>query len=602
MTTKMKMTKYFVLISALFLGACTSTVPDELSLEKNAAQTAKAQPTTALKLGRRGMVVTANPHATKAGADVLRAGGSAVDAAIAIEAVLSLVEPQSSGLGGGGFMVHFDNANNRLDVYDGRETAPAGVEQTMFLNDEGESIGFLNAKNSGLSTGVPGMVAMLALAHEDHGKLPWGPHFDRAKQLARNGFKVSPRLHGMISRFAKYIPKTLEDGPIDAHQYFFNDNGEPLQAGDVLKNADYADALNLISSGPRAFYEGSIAKAIVRQTSQSPRAGSLSLDDLKNYKAQKRQALCMAFKSHLLCGPPPSSSWVAVGQIMGLLEHTPSFSSKGASDPQNWALFAEAQRLAYVDRDQYVGDNLFVDVPLDGMLNSEYLKRRAELVTLEKAIDSVSPGDPWAYQATAKVVYGADGTDDLPGTTHFVVVDGDGNVVSLTASVESIFGNTRMAAGMFLNNQLTDFSFKPLDESGKTVANNVAPNKRPRSSMSPTIVLDQHGEFLMASGSPGGNSIIAYTAKTLVGVLAWGLSPQQAVDLPNIVARRGKVRIEKSRASDEIITGLRNYGYEVNESAGENSGLSVIYQHPDGRLEGGVDPRREGVIEVVEFD
>lgn len=287
---------------------------------------------------------------------------------------------------------------------------------------------------------------------------------------------------------------------------------------------------------------------------------------------------------------------------MGLLEHAPAFSPGGAEDPRNWTLFAEAQRLAYADRDQYVADNLFVDVPLTGMLSENYLMQRAALISDEKAIESVLPGDPWAHETKTQVAYGRDGTNDTPGTTHFVVVDGDGNVVSLTASVESIFGTTRMAGGMFLNNQLTDFAFKPVDDTGKPVANKVAPSKRPRSSMSPTIVLDAKGEFLMATGSPGGNSIIAYTAKTLVGVLEWGLSPQQAVDLPNMVARRGKVRIEKSRASAEVTDGLRNYGYEVHESAGENSGLSVVYQHSEGRLEGGVDPRREGVVEIVEFD
>jgi gamma-glutamyltranspeptidase/glutathione hydrolase len=548
------------------------------------------------------MVVTANPYATKAGAEILRAGGSAVDAAIAIEAVLSLVEPQSSGLGGGGFMVHFNNSNNKLDVYDGRETAPQEVSELMFLNESGESIGFLNAKNSGLSTGVPGMVAMLALAHEDHGTLPWGPHFERAKQLANDGFTVSPRLAGMIARFGKYIPKNLEEGPVDAQQYFFKENGEPLSAGDVRTNAEYADTLGLIASNPRLFYEGVLAEKIVHQTSQLPRAGSLSLGDLSAYRAQKRQALCSSFKGKLLCGPPPSSSWVAVGQIMGLLEHGPSFSAQGASDAGNWALFAEAQRLAYVDRDQYVGDNQFVDVPLKGMLSPEYLKERAELINSENALERVNPGNPWAHEPEPSVAYGADGTDDQPGTTHFVVIDGNGNVVSLTASVESIFGSTRMAGGMFLNNQLTDFSFKPSDESGEPVANKVAPGKRPRSSMSPTIVLDENGEFLMASGSPGGNSIIAYTAKTLVGVLEWGLTPQKAIDLPNLVARKGKVRIEKSRASDDLISGLRSFGFEVKESAGENSGLSLIYQHPDGRLEGGVDSRREGVIELVELN
>jgi len=585
------MTKYSTVLLSFLLAACSATTPNDLGATAEQAKSTKM-----------GMVVTANPYATKAGAEVLRAGGSAVDAAIAIEAVLSLVEPQSSGFGGGGYMVHFDNQSNKLDVYDGRETAPALATDTMFLDDTGESIGFINAKNSGISTGVPGMVAMLSLAHKDHGKLPWGPHFDRAKQLATDGFAVSPRLQGMIARFGKFIPKTPDEGPTDAYQYFFKENGEPLAVGDIRTNLKYASALSAIATNPRAFYEGELAREIVKQTSQTPRAGSLSLADLKNYKAQKREALCSPFKSKLLCGPPPSSSWVAVAETMRLLEYSQGFSDKGAQDPNNWALFAEAQRLAYADRDQYVGDNQFVEVPLSGMLSTDYLKARAKLISPEKAIKEVSPGDPWAYESKAKVAYGIDATDDQPGTTHFVVIDGDGDVVSMTASVESIFGNTRMAGGMFLNNQLTDFSFKPVDESGKTVVNNVEPSKRPRSSMSPTIVLDSNGEFLMASGSPGGNSIIAYTVKTLVGVLEWGLSPQEAVNLPNMVARRGKVRIEQSRASSDLIEGLKRYGHEVEERGGENSGLSVIYQHPDGRLEGGVDPRREGVIELVELD
>ena len=581
------------LFLTLLLGACTATTPNILS--------AKPEP---LK-SKTAIVVTANPLASKAGAEILRAGGSAVDAAIAIEAVLSLVEPQSSGLGGGGFMMHFDNATNTMAVYDGRETAPALVTETMFLDDKGKSIGFFNAKNSGLSTGVPGMVSMLALAHQDHGALPWGPQFDRAKQLAEDGFEVSPRLAGMIKRFGKYIPSTLDQGPIDAHRYFFKQNGEPLAVGDLRTNLGYADALDLIADNPRSFYEGPLAEKIVQQTSQSPRAGSLSLDDLRNYKAQKREALCTPFKATFVCGPPPSSSWVAVGQIMGLLDNLAGVTKDGvdtANDVDNWVVFAEAQRLAYADRDQYVADDQFVDVPLAGMLSADYLSLRAKLIDPKKAAIEVSPGDPWAYQSSNQVRYGDDATDDQPGTTHFVVVDGDGNVVSMTASVESIFGNTRMAGGMFLNNQLTDFSFNPVDQSGQAVANKIAPNKRPRSSMSPTIVLDQGGEFLMASGSPGGNSIIAYTAKTLVAVLQWGLSPQQAVDLPNMVARKGKVRIEKSRASADLISGLREYGYEVNESAGENSGLSVVYRHANGRLEGGVDPRREGIIELIEID
>jgi gamma-glutamyltranspeptidase/glutathione hydrolase len=597
MTTNINMTKLLhILVSlsvTLLLAACSATTPSELSSKLKQGQ---------VNPGKTAMVVTANPLASKAGAEILRAGGSAVDAAIAIEAVLSLVEPQSSGLGGGAYMLHFDNASNTIEVYDGRETAPALATEKMFLEPNGKSIGYLNAKNSGLSTGVPGIVSMLSLAHKDHGKLPWGVNFDRAKQLATDGFEVSPRLQSMIARFGKYIPNTLEQGPIDAYRYFFKQNGEPLAVGDLRTNLDYAAALDLIAADPNAFYQGPLAEKIVQQTSQTPRAGSLSLSDLKNYRAQKKQALCTPFKAKLLCGPPPSSSWVAVGQIMGLLENTPGFSEQGADDPQNWALFADAQRLAYADRDQYVADDQFVDVPLSGMLNPDYLNTRAKLISPTKAIDKAGPGNPWAYQPSVEVSYGIDGTDDQPGTAHFVVVDGDGNVVSMTASVESIFGSTRMAGGMFLNNQLTDFAFNPVDQTGKSVANKVVPNKRPRSSMSPTIVLDEDGEFLMATGSPGGNSIIAYTAKTLVGVLEWGLSPQQAIDLPNMVARKDKVRIEKSRAAPELISGLREHGFDVSESAGENSGFSIVYQHADGRLEGGVDPRREGIIELLKLD
>ena len=580
------------ILSAFFLtvlSACSSTVPtvdDTASIIKtNDAKTA--------------MVVTANPLASKAGADVLRAGGSAVDAAIAIEAVLSLVEPQSSGLAGGGFMTYFDNATKQVSIYDGRETAPKSVSSDMFLDDEGESIGFINAKTSGLSTGVPGMVSMLEIAHEDHGKLAWGPQFDAAKQLAVQGFPVSERLHGMITRFGKYIPSSLEQGPIDAYNYFIDAKGEPIAVGSLLKNPDYAHALELIASDPSNFYKGDIANKIVEQTSHAPRAGGLSLDDLANYQAQKRVALCSTYKESTLCGPPPASSWVAVAEIMGLLEYAPAFSSSGSMDAENWGIFADAQRLAYADRDQYVGDNVFVDVPLDGLLNPEYLKLRAQQIKRGSAIESIKAGDAWSYSQADAVAYGVDATNDVAGTTHFVVVDGDGNVVSLTASVESIFGSTRMAAGMFLNNQLTDFSFKSVDEAGMPIANRIEPNKRPRSSMSPTIALDKNGEFLMATGSPGGNSIIAYTAKTLVGVLDWGLSPQQAVDLPNMVARKGRLRIESDRASTELVESLRDYGFEVKESAGENSGLSVVYRHADGRLEGGVDSRREGVIEIV---
>ena len=545
------------------------------------------------------MVVTANPHATRAGAEILRAGGSAIDAAIAIESVLSLVEPQSSGLGGGGFMVYFDNQTKQVSVYDGRETAPTSATSDMFMDSESKPMSFISAKTSGLSTGVPGMVSLLHLAHNDHGQLAWHENFESAKQLASDGFEISPRLHSFIERFAKFIPSSTEEGPVDAYQYFYDKQGQAYPIGHLLKNPSYRQSLDLIASDPRAFYEGDIAGQIIEQTSRLPRASGMTKADIANYSARRNESICSPYRELVLCGPPPPSSWLAIGMIMGLIERTPDFTKGGDKDAQNWIKFAEAQRLAYADRDQYVADTDFVDVPIIGLLNPSYLNERASKISNQTAIEKISSGDPWAYQQGIGTVMGKDETYDVAGTTHFVVVDLKGNVVSLTASVESVFGSTRMAGGMFLNNQLTDFSFKSHDAQGNKIANSVEPGKRPRSSMSPTIVLDKNGEFLMATGSPGGNSIIAYTAKTLVGVLDWGLQPQEAVDLPNMIARGDKIKIEKQRASDQLIKNLRNFGYQVDESGGENSGLSVVYKNSQGDLVGGVDSRREGVIELV---
>jgi gamma-glutamyltranspeptidase/glutathione hydrolase len=543
------------------------------------------------------MVVTANPHATEAGLEVLRAGGSAVDAAIAIEAVLSLVEPQSSGLAGGGFMVHFDASENAISVFDGRETAPAAATADMFLDADNKPMGFLDAKTSGLSTGVPGLLAMLSLAHEDQGLLEWSSLFKRASQLATDGFNISPRLYGMLERYGKYIPATLEEGPTEAHEYFFGDNGQPHPVGHLLKNPDYANTLKLIASDVSAFYKGPIAAQIAEMVQRPPRAGRLTVEDIAGYQAVKHHALCQPYKDVQVCGAPPPASWVAVGMILGILENSHGFSDKGAEDPMNWALFAQAQQLAYADRDQYVADTRQVDVPLQGMLHPDYLAQRAALISKDSAMASISAGDPWKYDtATTAQVNGIDATQDVHGTTHFVIVDAQGDVVSMTATVESVFGTTRMVGGMFLNNELTDFSFRHTDDKGLPIANAVAPNKKPRSSMSPTIVLDNNGQFLMATGSPGGNNIIAYTAKTLVGVFDWGLSPQDAVDLPNIVARGETVRLEKDAAPDSLIKALKDFGLNVDASRGENSGLSVILRKPDGTLEGAADKRREGVI------
>jgi len=545
------------------------------------------------------MVVTANPLATAAGEAVLKRGGSAVDAAIAIEAVLSLVEPQSSGLGGGGYMVHYDAETKKTVAYDGRETAPAGATPDMFLQD-GKPLGYIAAKNSGLSTGVPGMVSMLALAHRDYGRLPWQSLFADPIKHAQSGFAISPRLHGMLTRFKKYIPATIDQGPTNAYRYFYGEQGLTPDVGDLLKNPEYAQTLRLIAQDPKSFYRGELAKAIVDAVSSAPRAGSLSLNDIANYQANRFDALCGSYREYELCGPPPSSSWLAVGMIMGIIEHSDGFSANGAQDPSNWALFAEAQRIAYSDRDRFVADAAFVEVPVNGLLSPDYLKKRATLINPKNPPEAFNAGDPWAFESTRQASrVGFDSAEDLPSTTHFVVIDHQGNVVSMTASVESIFGSTRMAGGMFLNNQLTDFSTISHDSQGLPIANAVVPLKRPRSSMSPTIVLDKENNFVMATGSPGGNSIIAYTAKTLVGVLDWGLSPQQAINLPNMVARGKSVRIEQTELLPQLTQQLRGLGFNVKASKGENSGLSIILKRANGELEGGVDLRREGTIAVI---
>lgn len=543
------------------------------------------------------MVVTANPHATEAGLEVLRSGGSAVDAAVAIAAVLSLVEPQSSGLAGGAFMVHFENDTKTVSVYDGRETAPGLIDEKLFIGSDGKALGYFEAKNSGLSTGVPGAVAMLALAHADHGSLQWASLFQSAEHLAMHGFEISPRLHGMIKRFRPYMPKTKEEGPTDAWRYFYDASGEPRPVGYLLKNPEYVSSLKTIALDPDNFYQGKLAADIVAMVGQSPRAGRLSLDDMANYQAIKREAVCMPYREMQLCGPPPPSSWVTVGHIMGLLDVKNAFSADGANDSKNWALFADAQRLAYADRDQYVADNDHVPVPLSGMMNPDYIDLRARLVNRGEAIPAVSFGNPWQFDdSRLKTFYGIDRSEDTPGTSHFVVVDAEGNVVSMTATVESVFGSTRMVGGMFLNNELTDFSRQPYDVHGKLVANAPGPDKRPRSSMTPTIVLDNQGEFLMATGSPGGSNIIAYVAKSLIGVLDWGLTPQQAAALPNVVARGKVVRVEANTGSEALISDLESMGFTVDGSRGENSGLSIVLRHKSGTLEGGVDPRREGVV------
>jgi len=590
--------KHLLLASTLLLSACvaaeTGTLPKAKSI--NAAIKTTAAPKTA-------MVAAANPHATEAGLEILRAGGSAIDAAIAVQATLGLVEPQSSGLGGGAFMIVYDPKTAKVWAYDGRETAPSGADPKMFLDPKtGKARNYFQRVGSGQSTGVPGAVVMLHLAHEDFGQMEWGTQLDSSIKLAEEGFVVSPRMAGMVKRMEPYI---LRDDP-NANAYFFP-NDKALTEGYLRDNPDYAQTLRAIADNPRALLEGEIAEDIIATVTRPPFPGSLTLDDMAAYQPTKSEALCSPYRGHIVCGAqPPSSGGVAVQSILGTLENY-DMAALGNS-LQGWHHFAEASFLAYADRDKYVADPAFVDVPVAEMLDRAYLKNRAGLIQPNAINENVKAGNPVGFQR------GEDATPDSPGTSHFTVVDKNGLVVSMTTTIESAFGSQRMVRGFLLNNQLTDFSSYDVDADGIAIANAVAGGKRPRSSMAPHIVFDKDGEFLFTTGSPGGSSIIAYTAKTIVGILDWGLTPQDAIDLPNVIARNGTVRMEAQNLKDaqtdeldrgagavefgmkeDIVSGLETMGHKVRRSKGEISGLHIIYRQEDGTLIGGADPRREGI-------
>ena len=528
-------------------------------------------------------VAAANPLAAEAGMAVLRRGGSAIDAAIAVEAMLSLVEPQSSGLGGGGFLTHYDARTRNVAVYDGRETAPAGATPDMFLDDNGDPLPFAQAVLSGRATGVPGIVRAFELAHREHGTLAWSDLFGDAERTAREGFVVSTRLGRMI---AGNYP---QNGAPDVRAYFSRPDGTLLQPGDRLRNPAYAEFLRrLASRGADALYRGAVAERIVARVRAGPLPGAMSLDDLAGYRAVRREPVCRTYRVTLICVPPPPSSGVGLLQLLAILERT-DIAARGPDDPQAWFLFAEASRLMYADRDRYVGDSAFVAVPVDGLLDPSYVASRARLIGSRAAAPPVAGTPPGAPVAAL------DATREPAGTTHFVIGDAQGNVVSVTATVESIFGSGRMVDGFFLNNQMTDFSFQPRDAQGRPAANAVAPGKRPRSSMTPLVMLGGDGRLVGALGSPGGNAILAYVAKGVIGVLDWGLPMQEAIALPNLVARGGTFTAETDRFPPALIEALRARGVALQASAGEASGLHGVY-FGRGRFEGGADPRREGVV------
>ena len=573
----MKISRLVAAVAALLTASCTQT-----GLSEPAGVSA---PETAVARTVEPFVIAANPLAAKAGQDVLARGGSAIDAAIAVQAMLSLVEPQSSGVGGGAFLTYYDGASGKLTVYDGRETAPAQASPTMFLGSDGEPLGYREAVTSGRATGVPGAVAMLALVHEEHGALQWSSLFGAAERTAEEGFVISPRLGRFLTRGFPQLEMP------DAAAYFSDANGKRLAIGDRLKNPEYAAFLKrLAANGPAALYTGSTAAKIVAKTRSAPLEGRMTMADLAGYRPVKREAVCNPYRAYRVCVPPPPSSGVGLLQLLAMLEKT-DIASRGPSDPQAWFLFAEASRLMYADRDQYVGDPAFVSVPVQGLLDPAYVAKRAALIGVTASAPPRAGTPPGAVQA------GADHTMEPAGTSHFIVRDAQGNVVSITTTVESIFGTGRMVDGFFLNNQLTDFSFSPTDAEGHPAANAVAPGKRPRSSMTPTILLDSDGKFAGAIGSAGGNSILAYVAKSLVGTIDWGLSMQQALALPNLVARGAAIGGEVDEFAPGVVEGLAARGMALKPGQGEDSGVHAVMIR-DGRVDGGFDPRREGVVLV----
>ena len=553
------------------------------------------------RLSGRAMIAAADERAVQAGLAVIKAGGSAVDAAIAAHSVLGLVEPQSSGLGGGGYMVVYDRKSNTTTVFDGREAAPSSATADYFTVN-GQNLSFIDAILSGRSVGVPGAVAMYKAAHDKYGKRPWASNFDAAIKLADEGFIVSPRLAGSLG--ARFQSGPLGTNPASA-AYFFP-NGKALAVGDRRTNPEYAATLRAVATqGPSAFYSGKIAENIVAAVHSGTIQGALSLQDLFSYRAIERPAICGPFLEYRICSAPPASSGgVAMNQIMGLYERI-SNQTDDHDDDTLLRDFVLAQQLGYADRDHYVADADAVTVPVADLLNPDYIRARA--TSGFGPGDVPLPGDPGAVLHGKPIVdmWGRDTNAAQAGTTHLSFIDFEGNAVSLTATIEGPFGSQRWTNGFLLNNELTDFT-RPATLNGKQVANAPGPGKRPRSSMSPTIVFDAAGDVFMVTGSPGGNSIVGYVSKTLVAVLDWGRTAQEASALPNIVARGQTVRVETSDAKagpnaigKQWAATLAGFGFKVQEVSGEVSGLNLIVVRKD-HLEGGADPRREGVaLEAV---
>lgn len=543
-----------------------------------------------LATAQRHMVVAANPLAAEAGLAILRKGGSAVDAAIAVQMVLNVVEPQSSGLGGGAFLLTWDAASKTLLNIDGRETAPAAATPDLFLNADGKPLPRKEAIESGRSVGVPGVLAALKLAHDKYGKLPWAELFAPAIALARDGFSVSPRLAGLLD---EADPASF---PAEARAYLFDPAGRPWPVGYRLRNPALAATFEAIANNsPSVFYESDIARDIAAAVQGDPRgAGKLTAEDLAQYRAKLRDPVCVPYRSYKVCGAaPPSSGAVTVGQVLALIE--PFDLGKEPLAVQPVHRIVEAERLAFADRDRYLADPDFVTAPVSGLLDRTYLDQRRALIDPSRALGEAAPGTP---PNTRQGAYGRDATLENIGTSHISIVDDEGNALSMTTSIEQAFGSHLMVRGFLLNNELTDFSFTPVDDEGRPVANRVEPGKRPRSAMDPTMIFadgpDPDGRKLQyLLGSPGGPGIILFNLKAIIAMLDWHLDPQAATALVNFGSTGGDFLIEPGQEWDVLAEGMGRLGHKVGRFP-FTSGLAVIAVTPDG-LEGGADPRREGV-------
>nr|WP_218583302.1 gamma-glutamyltransferase [Pseudomonas atagonensis] len=589
-----------LIISALTLAACNAPPSSTLPQAPEAASGYRTDLQT--RHASQHMAAAANPLAAEAGREMLRQGGSAIDAAIAMQAVLTLVEPQSSGIGGGAMIVLWDGKQVR--TYDGRETAPAGATEKLFLRADGQPMSFPQAQIGGRSVGTPGVLRALEMAYQQHGRLPWAKLFEPAIKLSEQGFAVSPRLHSLLES-----DPVIRQSP-EMAKYFLNADGSVKAVGTRLQNPALAAVLKRIANeGADALYKGPVAEEIVAKVQGHANPGSLSLNDLQHYQAKERAPLCTDYKRWQVCGmPPPSSGGIAVAQILGTLQALetrdprlslttlkPVKTDKPAGiepDPQAVHLIAEAERLAYADRAQYVADTDFVPVPVKGLVDPGYLASRASLIG-ERSMGSAKPGTPPGVQ----VAYAPDRSPLRISTSQVVAVDDLGGAVSMTTTIEAAFGSHLMVQGFLLNNQMTDFSFIP-EENGQKVANRVEPGKRPRSSMAPTLIFDRNsGEFVATVGSPGGSQIIEYVAKTTVGLLDWNLDPQSAISLPNFGSRNGPTELEQGQFSPALIQALKDRGHTVSE-IDMTSGTQAIVRLKDAQgkasLAGGADPRREG--------